>query len=423
MRIGGLSHWIPLLARYSAGQLLILVINLITGFLILRFLSISEYAIYILASLLQTVGSLGTDLGMSQGVVSLGAPIREDKAAFGSLVRSAMRLRRKLFLAVVPIVLVIAYMLLHGNESRIEIAIAVTVLALAIAWVQQSGSIATAALNANHDSSGLLRAGVGSGIVRLILVAIVCSSAPYAVAAMVINLVGAVVNSGMLWRRCGQYLGIIGQEMQDNSDKLASFMKPLLPGIIYYLVQGHVSTFVLALAGTTVAVAEVGALGRLGQIIGVLTLLNGFFVQPYFARVTDRARFANRAGQMALILGLGFAIVTASSILAPGAWLLVLGPQYDGLTSELTIALLGAQLSVAGAILYTIVIATGRTRGQWLQIAMGVGAQLTFLAIFDVKGTREALVLNLLPAATYAVLQCGLLIHVLVTWNRNARTS
>src|SRR5258706_11315014 len=169
MSWAGLSHWLPLLARFSAGQAVILAINLVTGFLILRFLSIDEYAIYILASVLQSLGSLGADLGMSQGVVSVGAPLRDDKVAFGSLVRGAVRLRAKLFMVVTPIVLAVAYVLLRGNAVRLDTALAVTFLALAIAWIQQSASIATAVLNANHDSTGLLRAGSATAITPLVL--------------------------------------------------------------------------------------------------------------------------------------------------------------------------------------------------------------------------------------------------------------
>jgi len=418
MRARGFSHWVPLLVRFITGQGTIVAINLVTGFLILRALSVSEYAIYVLVSLLQTIGSMGTDLGMSQAVVSLGAPIREDKPSFSSLVASAIRLRKRLFFAVVPVVLVIAYMILPVEGRGAGVGVVVVLLALAIAWVQQSGSLATAILNANHDSRGLFRAGVSASVIRLALVSLVCSSAPYAVSAITINLAGAAVNTALLWNRSRHFLGDGEGVAQQCTDRLVGFMKPLFPGILYYLVQGQVATVLLAWAGATVAVAEVGALGRLGQVIGVLAMLNGFFIQPYFARVPDRRQFARRTVQLGLILIVGCVLLTVSSIVAPSAWLLVLGPQYRGLADQLVIALLGAQLSVIGATLYTVVIATGRTVGQWMQIPLGIGAQLFFLVNFGVRGTEDALLLNLLPAATYAALQCGLLLHKLATWER-----
>jgi O-antigen/teichoic acid export membrane protein len=423
MRARGISHWVPLLGRFITGQGTIVAINLVTGFLILRALSISEYAIYVLVSLLQTIGSMGTDLGMSQAVVTLGAPMREDKRSFSSLVASAIRLRKRLFLAVAPVVLVIAYAILPVEARGAVVGIVAVLLALAIAWVQQSGSLATAILNANHDSSGLFRAGVSAAVIRLALVSLVCSSMPYAVSAIAINFAGAAVNTALLWSRSKHFLEDGEVVARQYTDRLVGFMKPLFPGILYYLVQGQVAIVLLAWAGATVAVAEVGALGRLGQVIGVLAMLNGFFIQPYFACLLDRRQFARRAAQLGLILAVGCVLVTLSSIVAPSAWLLVLGPQYRGLADQLVIALLGAQLSVIGATLYTVVIATGRTVGQWLQIPLGIGAQLLFLANIGVKGTEDALLLNLLPAATYAALQCGLLLHKLATWERDDGTS
>ena len=127
-----------------------------------------------------------------------------------------------------------------------------------------------------------------------------------------------------------------------------------------------------------------------------------------------------RSGQMLLVLALGFTAVTASALVAPQAWLMVLGSKYESLSGELVLALVGALLSLIGATLYTMVIATRRTRGQWLQIAIGAGAQAIFVSMFGINNTRDALVLNMIPAAAYAALQMGLLIHILLSWKRDA---
>jgi len=423
MRASGLAFWLPLLARYATGQLAIQAANLLTGFLILRLLSIEQYAIYILAALLQSVASIGSDLGVSQGVISIGAPLRGNRALLGALLHSAFGLRKRLFVFVVPVVVLVGVFLLRENATRWEAIATVTMLALAIAWVQQSASISTAALNAHHDSRGLVRAGLAHALSRLAVVGIVCSLAPYAVAALAANLVGAVLHAWLLRRACAGYLADGAHILEDYRRKLVAFIKPLLPGIAYYLVQGQIATFLLAWAGATVAVAEVGALGRLGQIIALLGLLNGFFIQPYFARIADRRLFAVRAAQVVSAGAIAFALITISALIAPGAWLAILGASYRGLEGELAIALAGAQLAVAGAALYTIVIATGRTQWQWLQIALGLVSQLTYVALVGVDGTRQALILNLIPAAVYLVLQAGLLAYILTTWDGHARAA
>lgn len=419
MNNSGFFRWGALIARFLTGQVVVQVVNLVTGFLILRFLSINEYAIYILGSLLGTVGALGSDMGISQGVISIGAPIRDDKTAFSGLVKSAILLRRRFFVLAVPVVAVLAYAVLHNTDDGIPAMIAVTLLAMAIAWVQQSVVLGVSVLNAHHDSSRLMRAGLGSAFCRLILVATFCRVAPFALTGLAINLAGMLLNAWLLSRFCRNYLNAGRPDEQDFSAKLLKFAKPLIPGVVYHLIQGQIAVFLLGLSGATEAVAEVGALGRLGQVMGVLAMLNGFFIQPYFARIADYRNFAKSAVQVFAALLLVFAIVTVSTLIFPELWLAILGPNYKGLAGEMVIAMAGAQLWVAGAVVYTIVIATRVTRGQWLQIALGLGAQAAFLAVVGVNSTHDALLLNLVPAAAYVILQLGLLTRVLFFWRKH----
>lgn len=414
--VTGLQRWLPLLARFAAGQAGIHVINLVTGLLILRLLSIEEYALYILASLLQTVGALTMDLGAAQALVSLGAPLREDRRAMGRLVGSALWLGRRLSLLALAAVVAVSYVLMRGAEATLAVGIAVTGLSIALARLQYSAAVATAVLNAHHDSAGLLSAGFATAALRLVLVAVACVAAPLAWVALAVNLAGALLMRGLLWRAARRHADPSGGMAPDLKRALVRFMWPLVPGIAYYLVQGQVATLLLASAGITTAVAEVGALGRLGQIVAVLGWFNGFFVQPYFARIVERGQFLRRLGQLGALLAAMVALITGSAVWAPDLWLLLLGPNYGALSDELVLALAGAQLSVLGGLAYTVVIATGRTAGQWLQIPLGLGAQAAFLASVGVAGTHDALVLNLLPAATYLALQVALLARNCLQW-------
>ena len=419
MSAAGWIGWSARLSRFLTGQAAVQIINFLTGVLILRLLSIHEYATYILAALLVTVAALGSDMGVSQGVISLGAPIREDKTAFGGLIGAAVSLRRWFFALMIPVAAIIAYVVLHDTDNSLPTLLAVTLLALATAWIQQSATLGIAVLNAHHDSAGLTRAGLVAAVCRLVLVSVFCSAAPYAVTALAINLIGMLANAGMLSRWCKRYLDADATADPQLASRLFEFAKPLIPGIVYYMLQGQISVFLLALAGATSAVAEVGALGRLGQILGLLGMVNGFLIQPYFARIADRRHFGKRAAQVVAGLLAVCAFVTATTVLAPELWLAIIGPKYAALGGELIIAMAGAQLSVVGGVLYTVVIASRTTRGQWLQIGMGLGGQVAFLLLVGVHGTHDALLLNLIPAATYVALQCGLLLFVLVSWKKD----
>lgn len=352
-------------------------------------------------------------------MVSIGARFRDDKAALGGLAKSAMLWRRRLFALMIPIVSVLSFVMLYEIENRLEAIVAFAILALAIAWVQQSVSLGVAVLNVHHDASGLTRAGLGSAFFRLILVTLLCNVAPFALTALAINFAGMVLNTMLLSRHCEKYLSSESADNQKFSESLLRFSKPLIPVVVYYLLQGQLALLLLGLAGATNAVAEVGALGRLGQVLGVLGMVNGFFIQPYFSRIVDLRIFIKRAAQVIALLFLVIAIITSSTLILPDFWLAILGQNYRSLDDELVLAMAGAQMSIAGAVIYTLVIATRVTSGQWLQIVLGLIAQVVFLWIVGVETTHEALMLNLVPATVYLILQLGLLARILFSWKNN----
>ncbi len=411
----GARHWGRLIVGFMSGQILIQIINLATGLLILRLLSLQEYAIYTLASLLLSAAAIGSDMGVSQGVVSIGATRRGDMTALGRLIASATFMRRVSFAFLVPVVAVLAYFVLGpiGIDTTISIALVI----LATVWIQQAVTVRTSLLNIHHDSKGLTWTGLSGGITRFLAVLGLCTVAPYAITALLVNFIGVCVSAFVIGRMGGKYLEPAVSHTRQYQEELRKFIVPLIPGVVYFLLQGQISTYLLALGSNMNAVAEVGALGRLGQILGLLTLLNGYFIQPYFARISDKRMFARRAVQAASAAVAILALLTLSVYSFPKLWLLILGPNYQGLSDELLLAMAGAELSILGGLVYTLVIATRVTHGQWWQIVVGLSAQFAFILFVGVRTTSDALLLNLIPSATYLVLQCTLLTVTLINWD------
>lgn len=406
-------YWAVVLARFMSGQVLIVLLNLITGFLILRLLSVQEYGIYTLAATLQAVGSIGADMAVSQAVVSIGAAKKDDRSFLARLIASAIRVRAPFFAAALLAIGGLAYMGFPKIQVSTTGALWIVAAVGTAVALQLSASVRTSLLNVYHDSEGLTRAGLTAALARLVAVFTVCPAAPWALTALAINVLGLSLSSAVLDRYKRQYIGGAATPDAECTRQIRSFIVPLIPGVIYYLLQGQISVLLLAFAGASDALAEVGALGRLGQVIGLLSLLNGYFFQPYFAQIVDRAVFARRVRQVLVAVTAIMAVITLSVIFIPQVWLLILGPNYEGLHGEVVIAMITAQVSAMGALLYSVVIATRMTRGQWWQIVVGIGGQLMFVALVDVTTTSAALFLNLIPAVTYLIVQASLLAWIL----------
>jgi O-antigen/teichoic acid export membrane protein len=420
---GGLSAdilpWTFLISKFLAGQGAVQAINLVSGLLIIRFLPISEYALYTIASLLLVVGSLGSDMGLSQAVNTLGARIRDDQQALGSLYAGALRYRRMLHLVALGVMLFLATYMLYGHEWSLTSACLSVALVMLTSWVQQSISLKKSILNVHHDADGLLHAGSSEAISRLFSVGI-CVVWPTAVIALMVNLFGVLVGRYFLSRRCANLMREDAVSHESQLRDLRLFVIPLIPGVIYYMLQGQISIFFLSLYGLTSSIAEVGALSRLGQIIGLFMMLNAFLIQPYFARIEQKSVYISSVRFVIAMLFAFCLVIMISAYLVPGWWLFVLGEKYAGLQRELPLAIVGPLLTLLGGSLYTMVIARNVTRGQFWYIIVGIASQLMFISKFSVQTTFDALILNMLPSVGYIVMQSILLVRVLSNWDEGA---
>lgn len=411
----GPRYWFTLISKFLIGQGGIQAINIICGVLILRYLSIEEYALYTIASSLFVIGSIGSDFGLAQGVNTLGAKLVEDSAKLGILYASAYRYRKILYPLAMTAVLVVSVYVIYGRSwSILNIGLVICTIFLSI-WYQQSLALKKSILNVYHDSNGLFKAGLAESVTRLMAIS-TCIFFPYAIVALSVNFFGIIVSHYVLVKRCSRFIKLDEAPNYMQSTQLKKFVMPLAPALIYYMVQGQISVVLLGLYGMTAAVAEVGALGRLGQVVGLLIMLNSFIILPHFSRISEKKSYLNHFKVIIFILSILCLIGMTSAYLIPNWWLAVLGKKYSGLASNLPMAVLGPFLTLVGATLYSMVIARNETNGQSWYIFLGLASQIIFIFLFDVKSTQSALLLNMLPAIAYICVQGILIRRLLVNW-------
>src|SRR5439155_11241752 len=136
---------------------------------------------------------------------------------------------------------------------------------------------------------------------------------------------------------------------------------------------------------------------RLVQLVGLITMINPFLLQPVFARIDTKKKFVSYVR----IVCLGLFVMSIACMVTvywvPLWWLYLLGAKYGGLTNELPLAIAGALFYLWGVTLYTLVVSRNITRGQsWAAVA-GLSTQIIFVSIHGVESTSDALVVNLLP--------------------------
>ena len=75
-----------------------------------------------------------------------------------------------------------------------------------------------------------------------------------------------------------------------------------------------------------------------------------------------------------------------------------------------------------GATMYTVLIARNSTRGQPLDILVGIGIQILFVWLHGVSSTFDALLLNLWVSAGFLFLQLFLIGWLIYVWPREKNT-
>lgn len=418
MKISNINKWIFLQGGFVSSQGFIRLIDFFTAILILRFLSIPEYALYIIASNLLGVGSICSDLSLSQALLSVGAKYHDDHKSLSSLFVTAMKYRRILYFASIMVLVILAFIMTRGhNWSVLNILLSV-LFVLISAWFQQKVSMLTSVLYIYHDSKGIFQFRMSSSLVRILLTVFLCKLFPYAYIALFINLVGIVLHNFVVSSICKKYINYAADSSIAIGQKLKDFVAPLIPSNFYYLLQGQIAIFLLTIFGQTTSIAQVGALGRLGQVIGLLEELNPAYVLPYFAKLKDKKDLIKKA-IFILFVQLTFAlIILLTTIIFPNFYLFVLGKNYYDLSGLLPFAILGPLVCFVGNTCYSLLLSQSFTKLQYLRIPIGISITAVFILLYGVKSTFSALILNLLLEVGFFILQFVLLCRVLYVTSR-----
>lgn len=410
-----IRDWVGVVAGLMLGQAGVRLLQFLGGILIVRWLPVDEFALFTVASLLLTLVTLGANLGLTNALISLGAPVREQTGRLAALFAASQRLSRRLFVFALPVVVAVAVLLLPRHSSDAGYALLVLAAVLALGYLQVELNLARSVFNLQHDARAMSLSGIVEMACRLLLLAILLVS-PLAAAALLAGILGAAVGRRVAWRRLRAVGVLHGRANAADRARLRAFIGPLVPSTLYFAFQGQIAVFVLSIAGQTQYLAEYGALARLGQVVSLLAVLNPFLIQPLFARVATVRVYATRS---LLVVGAWIALAVVILLTAhgvPGAWLFILGDQYRELSAELPLALLVAVLHLLGMSLYAIAIARSDTRGQSWVIAPSLAAQLAFIAVHGVHSVSDALVVSLIPALFYALLQAVLIVRNIRQW-------
>ena len=386
--------WFSLLARFASAQLVIQVLGFLSGILVVRHLSKPDYAWFTIANSLAATMSMLADVGVSGALSAIGGEVWQDNARFGSLIRTALTLRRKFAIVSVAVVTPVFVWMLVKNQAPVATTAVLVPVALAGFLMQLTAGVLGVVISLRQEIRRMQLLGLAAALMRLGLIAPACLIFIDARVAVVAGTVACALHVWILRRWVKTSIEWHAPESADYRSRILSIVKRQAPITIFHCVQGQIIVLLISIFGSEERVAEIGALGRFAILFTVISsVINGIIV-PRFARCQDRSLLRRRYWQVAI----GFAVLAGSLVALSAAFprplLWVIGAQYANLESEVWLMMLNAALGAMFVCLVTLTYFKGWIIPAAITIPMEIGTQLLLILIFDMSTVRGVLLVG-----------------------------
>jgi O-antigen/teichoic acid export membrane protein len=393
------------LAELFAAQGVTMAGNLLYGLLCVRLLPKPEYAKFaVVFSALATL-TLLLDIGISTGIMPLVGEKIGDLQLIADYVASLRTLAHRLYAVMAPLTLVIFPLMVlrqHWNAPTVAAMLAAVLIG---GWFARVSGAYGVVLIIRRDRPRWYRAQMISSLGTLALLGIFRSAHWFNVWwAIGFNVAGIVFIAESYYFRARKLLGVAGRSSAQKRKAIVQLVLPQTPNVIFYAVQGQIPQILVTLFGLTVAVADVGALSRLGQIFVIFAQVNPLLLEPYFARLPRNRLKANYLVAVSAI-GSACAAIVVLGRFFPGLFLWVLGPKYSTLHYEVLLLLIGSALRYLSGSMF--VIHSSRRFVYWWNnlsvIILTLIVQALYLFAGNLGTVRQALMFNIVSAAASLV--------------------
>jgi O-antigen/teichoic acid export membrane protein len=398
-------EWCRTIASCFAAQALVQVMGFFAGILVVRSLPKEDYAIFVIVNTFGPIISLLSDNGIISSLSAIGGRFWQDDARMGSLVKTAMILRRQL-LRIIALVIspILVWMLWRSHAST---GIILSLLAITLTGVLFQINVGVlGVLVSLRQQVGRMQIQALCGVVpRLALIALFAAAgilnAPLAVAA------ATVATAAQFWLLKRWVKPQIAWDASPDSEfrrEILAIVKRQAPLTIYFCLQGQIGIWLISIFGNAQRVAEVGALGRVGMMFSILISPVPALVLPRFARCQDPALLRSRYLKLLLVFSSIILGATLFSKWVPGPLLWLLGPKYDQLGDLVWLAVLATASGAFSGLLYTMNVNKGWIPPASIVIPAEIVTQIVLCLSFDISSVRGILMISLLAPVSPSII-------------------
>jgi len=346
-----------ILLTFMGGQGAAQGLNLLCGLFILRWLPITEYSQYGLVYGFQMLVNAGLDLGFAGTIVALVGHRINDKSIIGNYVLAGRRMRTKMMLFVLPAVSIFYYFMtkhLHWQASTQVLLLLSICVSVNVSGFQ---SYYTSPLIIHRRLTKYYRILILTALFRLVACYLLFKVGWInSVTAAWVNVAGIALTGFSLRAACRDLVEEPKKVNPSFTRQMVRYAMPNIPGLLFFALQGQISIFLIATFGSSTGIAQVSALGRIGQIFTLLNSINGVIVEPWFAK-DDGRNVVRRYLYLVGIVLVGSAAFVGFTALFPNLLLHFLGKKYADLRLEVVWVVLQGCIGFLLGMTWTVISA------------------------------------------------------------------
>jgi O-antigen/teichoic acid export membrane protein len=358
---------------FLAGGALAQLIGAISGILLVRWMSIPDYAIYTVATTMAGAVFVLTKGGPHMGLSAVLSRVWPDRSEAAKAVASSFRTRLVISALTLPPLLGFSAYLFHSAGAGTWLVLLLVGL-LGLIWLADMYSgIIDQVLFFDGRAVRVQAADTVIAAGRLaLIVALRALGFLSVVAAVATSLFVVAVRIPPIRKWVGQSLG---QARAASDPAMEATVKSIalrqMPVDIFTLLQSQAAIFYLTLETANAAeLATFGALSRLAQIMTPFAALSLAYFLPAFSASSDRV--LQRIGWYVLLGSLPAVALLALVLAAPQSILFLLGEAYEGQTYPLVVYAIVLVILIAVDVAWRLISHRGWNRWAWLRIPIGV---------------------------------------------------
>ncbi|MBC7915802.1 MAG: polysaccharide biosynthesis protein [Pyrinomonadaceae bacterium] len=384
-----LFEWGKLITFTGGAQLIVQLVGLVSGILIIRLLPTSEYALYTLANTMLGTMAVLSDGGITTGVLSQGGRVWHDKEKLGVVLATGFKLRKRFAIGGLLVASPILIYMLRDHGASWIMTILLTMSLIPAFFSDLSGSLLEVAPKLHQDIIPLQKNGLAANIGRLLLIGLTIFIFPWAFIAIFAGGIPRLIANLKLKKISSPYADWSQKSDPEIERKILDVVKRTLPSSIYYCVSGQITIWLISIFGSTEAVAQIGALGRISMMLTLFGFVFQILIIPRYARLPLDKKVILKwfvLLQFLLLIYVGAIILLATIFSSNVLW--IIGKNYAGLEDLFVLSITSAVISSAAGVLYSIIISRNWIIHPAWSISIGILSQIVAICFLDLSSVR-----------------------------------